>query len=155
MDKPIIMRKSVIDETLSQTPAKGKHPLEPFTALAKEQGADLTILENHQIVNTAEAHRATVDFFYILEGEVEFVTGGRLVEPWAKELPDGSKNDLEIRAKSMEGGEVEKLEAGEMIWIPAGLSHTHRSPETTVRMLVIKVPSKEIAPLTSVNGWPA
>ena len=150
--KPVVLKKALVDETLAAEPEEGKHPLNPFTEAAKTAGANITLLEITKDESRAEVHRGTIDFFYCLEGEIEFITGGELVEPFLREYEDGTVNDLEVRAPKIAGGEVEKLEAGDMIWIPNGLPHSNRT-DSHARLLVLKIPANDIFPLENVSGW--
>lgn len=146
------INSSVVEETLVNKPTEGKNLLEPFTSFAKEAGAEISLLEITDSESRAEVHRDKIDFFYCLDGEVEFVTSGHLVEPFLRENDDGSKNDLEIRAPRIEDGEVHTLKKGDMIWIPNGLPHSNRA-ESSGRLLVIKIPAEDIYPLEEVSGW--
>lgn len=150
--QPIVFKKELIDETLQLGSEQGKRSLDPFSAFAKEAGANVALIELNQDASRAEVHRGSVDFFQCLEGEVEFVTGGTLVEPFLREYEDGTINELEVRAPSIVGGDVTKLVSGDMLWIPNGLPHSNRT-DTHARLLVIKIPAKEVYQLENIAGW--
>lgn len=149
--KAVYISHKLIDDTLANEPVEGKQPLEPFESFAKENGVKLSILEDCKVTARAEVHCANIDMFQCLEGEVEFVTGGELEDAFIKENPDGTKNELEIRAPSIKDGEVTTLVKGDIIWIPAGVPHLHRT-DGVARLLVIKIPSKDVFPLEQVSG---
>jgi len=152
--KAIVFEKSLIDDTLGQKTKPGKHQLDPFTTAAHVAGTNITILEITADESRAEVHLAHIDFFYCLEGEVEFVTGGTMRQPFLRKNEDGTVNNKEVRAAEIEGGVVHCLKAGDIIWIPNGLPHSSRT-STHARLLVLKILSEKIYPLEEVSGWDA
>lgn len=149
----VFLSNRVVAETLALSPVQGKHPLQPFSNQAKDAGVPITILEDNVVVNDAEVHRHEADLWVCLEGEVEFIVGGTLVNPWAKDLGEGKKDDREIKAKEIADGTSYLLGKGDVLWIPAGQPHSHRTTGTA-RLYVIKVSQPEID-LADVPGWGA
>ncbi|RJQ36766.1 cupin domain-containing protein [Candidatus Parcubacteria bacterium] len=147
-----VIRKSAIDETLGTEPSAGKRLLEPLKSLALRHGLPINILEDYAVVNEAEVHRHESDLWQCLEGEVTFVYGGELVEPWAKKLLDGGVDDREIKASEIRNGTEVALRPGDWLWIPAGQPHAHRA-EGTARLVIIKIPAKDLVALEAVPGW--
>jgi len=79
-----------------------------------------------------EIHKKDTDVFYILEGEATFVTGGRATG--GKETaPD------EIRIATMEGGVTRKITKGDVIVIPANVTHWFKEVEKPVTYFGVKV----------------
>lgn len=148
----VFISSSKISETLATPPAPGKRLLEPLKSLALAAKLPLNVLEDREVSNEAEVHRHEGDLWYCLEGEVTFVYGGEMVNPWAKQLQDGGIDDHEIKAKEISGGTEATLHPGDWLWIPAGQPHAHRT-DKTARLVIIKIPAKEIMPLGSVPGW--
>jgi mannose-6-phosphate isomerase-like protein (cupin superfamily) len=64
----------------------------------------------------AELHQDFADLFYILDGHATVATGGEMVE--AKTTSPG-----EIRGTSVKGGTTQDLKAGDVVHIPAGMTH--------------------------------
>lgn len=153
IDFSIYIAKQTIDETLAQDIEVGKRQLEPFKAFAQQNKLPITILEDTNVSNDVEVHRHEGDLWICLSGEVEFVVGGVLVEPWAKQLPDGGIDDRELKAKILTGGERYTLREGDILWIPAGQPHLHKT-SGTARLYIIKVPTLTQVPLEQVSGWP-
>ena len=149
-----VVRKSDIDATLASAPSQGKRLLEPLKAMAAELKLPLNVLEDKEVSNEAEVHRHEGDLWQCLEGEVTFVYGGEMVEPWAKKLPDGGMDDREIKANEIRNGVEVTLQLGDWLWIPAGQPHSHRT-DKTARLAIIKIPMKEVVPLEAVPGWAA
>lgn len=147
-----VVRKSDIDATLASAPAQGKRLLEPLKTMAAELKLPLNILEDHKVSNEAEVHRHEGDLWHCLEGEVTFVYGGEMVNPWAKKLSDGGVDDREIKSNDIRGGTEAVLHPGDWLWIPAGQPHLHRT-DKTARLAIIKIPAKEIVPLEAVPSW--
>ena len=148
----VFVRKSEIDATLATPAAPGKRLLEPLKSRAAAEKLPLNILEDKEVSNEAEVHRHEGDLWQCLEGEVAFVYGGQMLEPWAKPLPDGGTDDREIKAKEIRDGTEVVLKSGDWLWIPAGQPHSHRT-EKTARLAIIKIPAKEPVPLDAVPGW--
>ena len=79
-----------------------------------------------------EIHKKDTDVFYILEGSATFVTGGMI--SGAKETaPD------EIRGPTMDGGVERKLGKGDVIVIPAGVTHWYKEVQEPVTYFGVKV----------------
>lgn len=147
-----VIRKSEIDTTLATPATPGKRLLGPLRSRAMAEQLPLNILEDREVSNEVEVHRHEGDLWQCLEGEVTFVYGGKMVNPWAKQLPDGGTDDREIKAKEIAGGAEVVLRPGDWLWIPAGQPHLHKA-EGTARLAIIKIPVKEIVPLEAVPGW--
>jgi len=79
-----------------------------------------------------ELHVKDTDIFYILEGSATFLTGGAMVEG-RDTAPD------EKRGKSMNGGTVYHLTGGNVVIIPAGVTHWFKEIQQPVTYLTIKV----------------
>lgn len=144
--------KSTINETLAQETSEGKRQLEPLKSLALAQKLPIQILEDTKVSNDVEVHRHEGDLWVCLSGEVEFVVGGALVDPWAKQLPDGTLDDRELKSKTLTGGETHLLHEGDILWIPAGQPHLHRT-DNTARLYIIKIPTPIMIPLDEIQGW--
>ncbi len=143
--------KSVTDETLAVPPTQGKHILEPFKSAS---GGSMTfILEDCAVDNKCEVHRHEADLWTCLQGEVEFEVGGELIEPFVRKHADGSKDGMEVRSNpgNIRGGTKYTLRPGDILFIPAGVPHAHRT-QSTARLYVTKIPQTEV-PLEAVPGW--
>jgi mannose-6-phosphate isomerase-like protein (cupin superfamily) len=141
MDKCVLVRKEEIDKTLATEPTAGKKLLEPLKSFAAANKLPLNILEDKEVLNNeAEIHKHEGDLWLCLEGEVKFIYGGELVEPWVKKNPDGTENPNEIKAKQIKNGTEAVLKPGDWLWIPAGQPHQHICPKTS-RLYIIKIPS--------------
>ena len=129
MAKPqpcVFIPSDVTKQTLATSAMQGKHLLEPFKSAAA--GSAINILEDHELTdNQTEVHRHEADLWICLEGEVDFVVGGELVEPWAKKLPDGSEDTRELKANvdGIRGGTAHTLTAGDILFFPSGQPPPH------------------------------
>ena len=137
----IVVRKEEIDKTLANPGAPGKHLLEPLKSFAAANKLPFNILEDKEVSNEAEVHREEGDLWHCLEGEVEFIYGGELVEPRPKKNPDGSIDKREWKAKEIRSGTKVILKPGDWLWIPAGEPHQHNKPEGHARLVIIKIPA--------------
>lgn len=136
-----------VKESLANLPADGKHQLEPLSSLSKEKSVSFNILEDHNFLEgQPEVHRHEGDLWFGLEGEMKFILGGEMAEPYAKE-----GNDNEIKAKDISGGTEVILKPSDVLFIPAGVPHMHTSAHS--RAVIIKIPERDIVPLEEVPGW--
>jgi len=83
----------------------------------------------------AELHENFADIFYVVQGHATLVTGGNIVD--AKTGPAG-----EVRGSAVNGGEHTMLSPGDVVHIPAGLSHQLLLKDDTFVYFVIKVKEK-------------
>lgn len=139
--KCFVIKKENIDEVLKSVPTQGKKLLEPLKTMARENNFPINILEDYNVSNEAEVHTHEADLWFCLEGEVEFVYGGEMVNPRFKENPDGSMDEREIKAPEIKGGTSVILKPGDFLWIPAGQPHLHKC-EGVSRLVIIKIPNK-------------
>jgi quercetin dioxygenase-like cupin family protein len=79
-----------------------------------------------------EIHKKDTDVFYILEGEATFVTGGT-VTGGRETAPD------EVRIATMEGGVTRKIGKGDVIVVPANVTHWFKEVEKPVTYFGVKV----------------
>lgn len=140
MDKCVLVRKEEIAKTLATAPTQGKKLLEPLKGLAAANKLPFNILEDKEVLNNeAEIHKHEGDLWLCLEGEVTFIYGGELFEPWPKKLPDGKVDEREWKAKEILGGTESVLKPGDWLWIPAGQPHQHQCSGVS-RLAIIKIP---------------
>lgn len=147
----VFIPKSVTDETLAVPATQGKHILEPFKSASGI--AKTYILEDVAVDNKCEVHRNEADLWTCLEGEVEFDVGGELVDPYERKHPDGSRDEFEVRSApgNIRGAARYTLRPGDLLFIPAGVPHAHRT-KGTARLYFTKIPQPEV-PLEGVPGW--
>lgn len=138
MVKAIIVRKEDISKTLATPALAGKRLLEPLKSFSAENKFPLNILEDKEISNDAEVHKLEGDLWHCLEGEVNFIHGGELVNPVFGKNADGSINENELSAKEISGGEEMIVKKGDWFWIPSGVPHKHSSNDTA-RLIIIKI----------------
>lgn len=79
-----------------------------------------------------EVHTKDTDIFYILDGSATFVTGGAM-NGGRDTAPD------EKRGASMTGGTTYHLSKGDVVIIPANVTHWFKELQQPVTYLVIKV----------------
>ncbi len=139
MSKNIFVGKSLIEKTLATEAAQGKRLLEPLKTFAAEHKLPFNILEDKEVANDAEAHMHEADLWHCLEGEVKFIYGGEMVDPWFKKNADGTEDKREVKAKTIRGGEESVLQSGDWLYIPAGQPHQHIC-KGVARLIIIKIP---------------
>jgi mannose-6-phosphate isomerase-like protein (cupin superfamily) len=84
----------------------------------------LIVGANRNRQGAPEVHAKTNHVFIIVEGEADFVTGGKLLEP--KEPEAGTTHGTGIQ-----GGEVHHLTKGDIITVPAGTPHQWKDTSRT------------------------
>jgi mannose-6-phosphate isomerase-like protein (cupin superfamily) len=84
----------------------------------------LTVIANRGVQRDAEMHDTTNHVFIIADGEAEFITGGKLVDP--KVTGPG-----QTRAPGIEGGVSHHLTKGDVITIPAKTPHQWKDTSKT------------------------
>jgi|SRR3989338_6809859 len=148
---PVFIPKSVTNETLAVPATQGKNILEPFKSAAA--GSRTYLLEDCDVDNKCEVHRTEADLWTCLEGEVEFEVGGELVDPYERKHPDGSKDQFEVRSApgNIRGAMKYTLRPGDLLFIPAGVPHAHRT-QGTARLYFTKIPQPEVL-LKDIPGW--
>jgi mannose-6-phosphate isomerase-like protein (cupin superfamily) len=94
---------------------KGKHIIE-------DEG--LIVIANRGMQRGAEMHDSTNHVFIIQEGEAEFITGGKMIDP--KDIGSG-----QTRGTGIEGGVSHHLTKGDVITIPARTPHQWKDTSKT------------------------
>jgi mannose-6-phosphate isomerase-like protein (cupin superfamily) len=84
----------------------------------------LTVIANRGVQRGAEMHNTTNHVFIIEDGEAEFVTGGKMVDP--KVTAPG-----QTRGSGIEGGVSHHLAKGDVITIPAKTPHRWKDTSKT------------------------
>jgi mannose-6-phosphate isomerase-like protein (cupin superfamily) len=90
--------------------------------ILEDQG--LIVIANRGMQRGVEMHDNTNHVFIIVDGEAEFVTGGKMVNPKVTEPG-------QTRAPSVEGGESHHLSKGDVITIPAKTPHQWKDTSKT------------------------
>ena len=80
----------------------------------------------------SEVHALDTDIIYVLDGEADFVTGGRVVG--GKEVAAN-----EVRGTRLEGGEARRLRRGDVITVANGTPHWFREVRGPFLYYVVKV----------------
>lgn len=133
MQNYFLLRKEEVNKILALVPEIGKR------MLFKSGDIPVGILEDREVVNDAEVHKTEGDLWFCLEGEVTFVCGGELINPWFSKDKDGKDKINELKAKEIKGGTEIVLKPGDWLWIPAGEPHLHKC-SGVVRLAIIKIP---------------
>ena len=79
-----------------------------------------------------EVHTKDTDVFYFLEGSATFVTGGNLVA--GKDTAPG-----EIRGASMNGGVVHQVAKGDVVIVPANVTHWFKEVQQPITYFGVKI----------------
>jgi quercetin dioxygenase-like cupin family protein len=84
---------------------------------------------------TASVHEAEAELFYVIDGSVTFVTGGKLVGE--------TRTGTNLSGTSIEGGTPHKLNKGDFLIVPAGVPHwfsQYDTPSTNIMSLHLPMP---------------
>ena len=90
--------------------------------ILEDQG--LVVIANRGMQRGAEMHDNTNHVFIIMDGEAEFVTGGKMIDP--KVTASG-----QTRGSGIEGGVSHHLAKGDVITIPAKTPHQWKDTSKT------------------------
>ncbi|MEO7729131.1 MAG: cupin domain-containing protein [Burkholderiales bacterium] len=90
--------------------------------LIEDEG--LIVIANRGVQRGAEIHAKTNHVFIIVDGEADFVTGGKMID--GKEISVG-----QIRGTGIDGGHTHRLTKGDVITIPAGTPHQWKDTSKT------------------------
>ena len=90
--------------------------------IIEDQG--LIVIAQRVVGRGSEMHDSINHVFIIMDGEAEFITGGKMVNP--KVTDPG-----QTRATGVEGGESHHLTKGEVITIPAKTPHQWKDTSKT------------------------
>ena len=90
--------------------------------IIKDEG--LTVIANRGMQRGSEMHANTNHVFIIQDGEAEFVTGGKMIDP--KVIEPG-----QTRGSGIEGGASHHLTKGDVITIPAKTPHQWKDTSKT------------------------
>ena len=84
----------------------------------------LIVIANRGVQRGAEMHDKTNHVFIIQDGEAEFITGGKMIDP--KDIGAG-----QTRGTGIEGGVSHHLTKGDVITIPARTPHQWKDTSKT------------------------
>lgn len=95
-------------------------------------------------------HDKVTEIYHVLEGAGTLVTGGTLVNP--KRRPADAPEVLRVNGPSVngtavQGGETRRIAAGDVIIIPAGVSHWFSEVRESLTYVVIRVDPEKVVPL--------
>jgi mannose-6-phosphate isomerase-like protein (cupin superfamily) len=90
--------------------------------IIKDEG--LIVIANRAVQRGSEMHDNTNHVFIIMDGEAEFVTGGKMIDPKVTEPG-------QTRGTGIEGGETHHLTKGDVITIPAKTPHQWKDTSKT------------------------
>jgi len=95
-------------------------------------GNHYTMMAMRETTGSSEVHEHEADIFVVETGSATVVTGGTMVDPH-------TQKQGEIRGTSISGGQRHRLEAGDIIHIPAGVPHQLLVEKAPFNYFVIKV----------------
>ncbi len=115
-------------------------------ATAFSTGAALLENEHYRVIASrrdktgdAEVHARETDVFYVVSGQAEFVTGGRMLSPYAISAD-------ETRATGIVDGKQQTVSAGDVIVVPANTPHWFKSVSGPFLYFTVKpIAAPEIA----------
>ena len=88
------------------------------------EDGNLIVNANRGRQRGCEMHEKTNHVFIIVDGEAEFITGGKMIDP--KATAPG-----QTRGAGIEGGTAHHLTKGDIITIPAGTPHQWKDTSKT------------------------
>jgi mannose-6-phosphate isomerase-like protein (cupin superfamily) len=124
---------AVLLERVAYLRKLAKHGDGSASETLKEYPRHFVMLSYRGRSGEAQVHERFADLFCVLAGSATLVTGG-VLESARTEGP------AETRGRSIEGGAKQKLRAGDLAHVPAGVPHQFLlTGEETIACLVMKV----------------
>lgn len=134
-DKPVdIYSSSQLHQMAQKLSAKSKKNGTGFAGQTLETYDNhLTMLAYRDKSGSSEFHAHDADVFLVVQGEATLITGGKMVD--AKTESPG-----ELRGTGIEGGQSQKIAAGDVVHIAANTPHQLKlAPGKTFTYFVVKV----------------
>lgn len=125
--------------TLKTDGSSGSLLLKLLTSLAKKNNLPFKIIKDKKTINNPELHIVEGDLFHCLEGEVDFICEGSLVNQINRTNSDGTINNNELIGTKIKNGTSFKLIPGDWLWVPPQTPHQHNST-SSAHLIVIKIP---------------
>jgi mannose-6-phosphate isomerase-like protein (cupin superfamily) len=101
-------------------------------AMLIDNGNYMVHASRRDVAGQVEVHEKDADIIYVLDGATTFVTGGTLVGGHATDPG-------EIRATKIQGGQVRRLQKGDVIAVPKGTPHWFKEVSAPFLYYVVKV----------------
>ena len=127
---PLNVREKIIMASVAGFPKQVHYINHDKTAAAFVKGARiieedaLIVIANRGMQRGSEMHDNTNHVFIIMDGEAEFITGGKLLNPKATEPG-------QTRGTGIDGGVSHLLTKGDVITIPAKTPHQWKDTSKT------------------------
>jgi mannose-6-phosphate isomerase-like protein (cupin superfamily) len=101
-------------------------------AMLIDNGNYMVHASRRDVAGQVEVHEKDADIIYVLDGTTTLVTGGTLV--------GGRPTDPgEIRGANIRGGQVRRLQKGDVIAVPKGTPHWFKEVSAPFLYYVVKV----------------
>lgn len=98
----------------------------------------------------AAVHFQVSEVYHVLDGAATLVTGGTLLNPKARPADSESvkfEDGPGESGSSIEGGTSQRVKAGDVVIIPAGMPHWFSAIEGSISYLVVRVDPQRLLPV--------
>lgn len=99
-------------------------------------GASLRLITELKQINNAEVHKNFADLFFIVSGEVDFISDGELINP--KKQPDDYNTFI---AEEIKNGTKVSLKRNDWFFVPVNCPHQRITLKKSC-FIIIKIPIK-------------
>lgn len=125
-----VIKKQEIDAVRSSVAEEEKKAI--VLLGGKEDSYAVYAVVVNNVLGKAEVHDRARGVWYALSGSAVFVLGGAIKDPQ-------EKHPGEWVAEKVVGGELTKVEAGDIIDIPAGVPHQIDARGGRIEFLIVKI----------------
>jgi mannose-6-phosphate isomerase-like protein (cupin superfamily) len=140
-----------IQATLKQAPADSVTDQQiRMVDVGKAQVGVGVVYRSAKARQSAVQHDQLTEVYHILDGSGTLTTGGALLNPQrdAKDSKTVTQtNGPSQRSDTMTNGESRRVGPGDMVIIPAGVSHWFSSIDGSIRYVVVRVDVEKVLPL--------
>lgn len=96
------------------------------------------------------SHDLVSEVYHVLEGAGTLVTGGRMLDPQRRDFGAGVVVEINgpgYSGSGIEGGTSRRIEAGDVVIIPAGTPHWWTEVESAVTYTVVRIDPQQVVRL--------
>jgi mannose-6-phosphate isomerase-like protein (cupin superfamily) len=141
-----------VQAALSRSPQLAVNP-QPNLRVVDAGGYNVAVGAIHRPQSppgVAAVHFKVTEIYHVIDGAATLVTGGALVNPKTRPADSESvkfEDGPGESGTSIEGGASQRIKAGDIVVIPAGVPHWFSAIEGSISYLVVRVDPNRLLPV--------